>query len=103
MITTADLQPYQEAGVVAAARALHRSTRTINALAYSLGFEFKTHTEIELERRWQTRRQMVADVRRLARQRLPQREICEQLGITRWVLRHIADEYNIDINSRSYG
>lgn len=103
MITAADLQPYQEIGVVAASRALHRSTRTINAIAHELGFEFRTHTEIELERRWQLRRQMVADVRSLARQRLSQREICERLGITRAVLRHIADEYSIDINSRSYG
>lgn len=103
MITTADLQPYQEAGVVAAARALRRCTRTINTTAHALGFEFKTGTEIELNRRRKQRRQMVADVRSLARQRLSQREICERLGITRCVLRHIADEYSIDINSRSYG
>lgn len=102
-ITPADLEPFRESGVVAAAKALRRSARTINAAAMRLGFRFSTHTAAELYRREQYRKSMAGKVRNLARQRLSQREICEQLGITRWVLRHIADEYRIDINSRSYG
>lgn len=103
MITPETLACFERAGVVAAARAFHRSTRTIGRLAKQFGVEFKTDTERQLERRRKERAALAPAVRKLARQRLSQTQICDALGITRWVLRHIAEEYRIDINSRSYG
>lgn len=103
MITPETLACFKRAGVVAAARAFHRSTRTIGRLAKQFGIEFKTDTERQLERRRKERAALAPVVRKLARQRLSQAQICEALGITRWVLRHIAVEHHIDINSRSYG
>lgn len=103
MITRESLAPFESLGVVAAAKALRRSTRTINQLARELGFYFKTFTEREQYRRERHRKSLAGQVRALALKRLSQREICEELGITRWVLRHIAKEHRIDINSRSYG
>lgn len=101
MITAADLKQYESAGVVAAARALHLHTTTVHRLASQLGVTFKTCTEREQYRREKVRRALAGKVRALALKRMSQREICEQLGITRCVLRHIASEHNISINSRS--
>lgn len=102
MITPESLARFEQAGVVAAARAFHRSTRTIGHLAKQFGVEFKTATERQLERRRKERAALAPTVRKLARQRLSQAQICAQLGITRAVLRRIASEYHIDINSRSF-
>lgn len=101
MITADQLRQFESAGVIAAARALHRHTTTINRIAAKIGFEFKTCTERERYRRERHRKSLVGQVRKLARQRMTQREMCEALGITRWVLRRIAAENQIDINSRS--
>lgn len=46
MITRESLARFERDGVVVAAKALHRSTRTINRLAKSLGVEFQTHTDV---------------------------------------------------------
>lgn len=100
-MTRDQLQPYAYKGVVAAARAFHMHTTTMHRIARSIGFEFKTCTEREQYRREQIRKGLARNVRELARQRKSQREICEALGITRAVLRHIADDFKIDINSRS--
>lgn len=103
MITPEVLARFDHAGVVVASRALHHSTRTINRIAKQLGVEFKTATELQLEQRRKERAALAPTVRKLARQRFSQAQICEQLGITRGVLRRIAREHSIDINSRSFG
>lgn len=103
MITRESLEAYAESGVVAAARGLHFSTRTINRLAARLGVEFKTGTDLQRERRRRGRAKLAPMVRALSRQRLSQARICAALGITRAVLRRIATEHHIDINSRSLG
>lgn len=102
MITADQLQQYQDAGVVAAARGLHLHTTTIHRLARIFGVTFRSNnTTAEQYRRERERNAMAGKVRELARRRMTQREICEALGITRWVLRRIAAEHHIDINSRS--
>ncbi|MCY1301791.1 hypothetical protein D9M71_67220 [compost metagenome] len=103
MITRESLARFEHDGVVLAAKALRRSTRTINRLAKSLGVEFQTHTDVQRARWRRQREKMAGRVRALARQRLTQAQICAELGITRAVLRHIAAEHHIDINSRSLG
>lgn len=100
MITLETLSQYESLGVVAAARALQLHTTTVHRLARRLGFRFKTHTADEQLRRQQMRRRLSVRVRVLARMGLSQREICEQLDITRAVLRRIASEHGIDINNR---
>ncbi|MDH4581423.1 hypothetical protein E8F20_05975 [Pseudomonas sp. BN415] len=101
MISRESLETYADAGVVAAARGLHFSTRTINRLAEQLGVEFKTHTPQQLERRQQQRDRLAPAIAELAAQGLSQREICERLGITRAILRRTAEEHWIDINNRA--
>jgi DNA-binding MurR/RpiR family transcriptional regulator len=103
MITRESLEAYADAGVVAAARGLHFSTRTINRLARKLGVEFKTYTDQQRERRRRERARLAPSVRALSRQRFSQARICDELGISRAVLRRIAAEHHIDINSRSFG
>ena len=103
MITPETLSCFERAGVVAAARAFHRSTRTIGLLAKQFGVEFKTDTKRQRERRRSERAALAPEVQKLASQRNSQAQICEALGITRWVLRQIAEEHCIDINSRSHG
>lgn len=89
--------------MVAAARALRLHTTTVHRLAARLGITFKTCTLAEQSRRERARKALAGKVRKLARQRMSQREICEALGITRATLRRIAAEGCIDINSRSLG
>ncbi|MCV0420109.1 MAG: hypothetical protein K5804_17850 [Microbacterium sp.] len=103
MITADQLRKYESAGVVAAARALHLHTTTIHRLALQLGVTFKTCTEREQYRREKVRKGLAGKIRALALKRMSQREICEQLGITRCVLRHTAAEHRINIDSRSLG
>lgn len=102
MITAAQLQQYEKAGVVAASKALKLSTRTINRLARQLGVKFATNnTEVEQYRRERERNAMAGKVRSLAAKRMTQGEMCKALGISRNTLRRIGREHRISINSRS--
>lgn len=99
MITADQLKPFIDKGVVAAGKALRRDTRTIKREARRLGISFSTCTEEERYRRQRERARLASKIRPLARQRFSQRQICEALGITRDVLRRIAAEHSININS----
>lgn len=101
MITAAQLQQYESAGVVAASKALRLHTATIHRLAKQLGITFKTCTMAEQCRRERARKAMAMQLRPLARQRMTQKQMCAALGISRAVLRRTATENGIDINSRA--
>jgi hypothetical protein len=88
-----------DAGVYAAAKALGRSTRSINRIAKQHGIEFSTNTEATRQRRRADRDALAAKISELAGTR-SQSQICEALGITRAILREIAEIHYIDINSR---
>lgn len=93
------LRQFTSAGVYAAAKALGRSTRTINRIAKQHGIEFSTNTEATRQRRRPEREALAAQIKVLAGSR-SQSQICEALGITRYVLREIAEIHLIDIDSR---
>jgi hypothetical protein len=101
LITLADLQPYETAGVVAAARAFRLHTTTVHRMAERLGFVFKTCTEREQYRREKERKAMAPKIRAMAAKRMTQAEMCRELGCTRFVLRRAAREARININSRA--
>jgi len=94
------LPEYADAGVVAAAKAFHRSARTISRIAVEHGVQFNTLTAKTRQARREARACLVDQIAKLARARRTQAEICTLLGISRWVLRSTAEEHNIDINSR---
>ncbi|SDS77580.1 hypothetical protein SAMN05216496_2393 [Pseudomonas sp. Z003-0.4C(8344-21)] len=96
------LHRFADAGILAASKALHRSTRSLNRIASEHGIEFTTCTARTMESRRQNRASMVAQIKALAGTR-SQAEICAALGITRAVLRELAEIYEININSRSKG
>ncbi|UZJ58604.1 hypothetical protein OKW98_18680 [Pseudomonas sp. KU26590] len=93
------LHQFKEAGVYAAAKALGRSTRSINRIAQQHGIEFSTPTKATSERRRAERDALAAKIKELAGTR-SQAQICEALGITRAILREIAEIHFIDIDSR---
>lgn len=93
------LRQFTSSGVYAAAKALGRSTRSINRIANQHGIEFSTPTKVTRERRRTERDVLAAKVRELAGTS-SQSQICEALGITRYVLREIAEIHLIDIDSR---
>jgi len=101
LITLADLQPYESAGVVAAARALRLHTTTVHRLADRLGFKFKTCTEREQYRREKARKAMAPKIRAMAAKCMTQAQMCAELGVSREVLRRAAREAGININSRA--
>lgn len=102
MITAAQLQQYEKAGVVAAAKALRLGTRTVNRLARQLGVKFATNnTEIEQYRRERERKALASKVRKLASKCMTQADMCQELGVSRNTLRRIGREHRININSRS--
>lgn len=107
MIARESLARFESLGVVAAAKALRRSTRTINKLAQQLGVEFHATggrpTDRELSKMKKRQDGVAKQIREMARKRMSQSKICAALGITRAVLRRIATEHHIDINSRSLG
>ncbi|RJG10965.1 hypothetical protein D3879_14905 [Pseudomonas cavernicola] len=94
------LRQFTEAGVLAAAKALRRSTRTINRIAIEHGIQFTTGTAETMKSRRRSRDAMAAQIAQLAGTHT-QAEICAALGITRFVLREIAEIHGIDINSRN--
>jgi predicted XRE-type DNA-binding protein len=96
------LHQFADAGVFAASKALHRSTRTLNRIALEHGVEFSTSTARTMKARRQNRASMVTQIKALAGTR-SQAEICTALGITRAVVRELAEIHNININSRSKG
>lgn len=96
------LHQFADAGIFAASKALCRSTRSLNRIAAEHGIEFSTSTARTMKARQLNRASMVPHIRALAGTQ-SQAGICEALGITRAVLREIAEIHNIDINSRSKG
>lgn len=96
------LHQFADAGVFAASKVLGRSTRTLNRIATEYGIEFSTSTARTMEARRLARASVVTQIKALAGKH-SQAEICKALGITRPVLRELADIHNININSRSRG
>ncbi|MBP3996719.1 hypothetical protein [Pseudomonas koreensis] len=97
-----ELHQFTDVGVYAASKALHRSTRSLNRIAIEHGVEFKTSTARTMEARREQRASMVSQIKALAGTQ-SQAEICAALGITRAVLRELAEIHDININSRSKG
>jgi hypothetical protein len=93
------LHQYVDAGVFAAAKALGRSTRSINRIAKQYGIEFSTTTAATMQKRWRERESLASRIRALAGI-MSQADICQKLNITRAVLRETAEIHFIDINSR---
>jgi predicted XRE-type DNA-binding protein len=99
----AALQRYVDAGVLAASKALRRSTRSINRIAAEHGFEFSTCTARTMESRRKARASLVTQVKALADSGAHQAEICSALSITRAELREIAEINHINIDNRTKG
>lgn len=95
------IRGYTEAGVCAAAKALGKSTRTINYIAALYGIKFATTTAATLEERRKAEAKLVPRIRRLAQANLSQVAIAEQVGISRMTLRRIARYHSISLNSRA--
>ncbi|MBC4813627.1 hypothetical protein H8L49_27895 [Klebsiella quasipneumoniae] len=99
----AALPRYVDAGILAASKALGRSTRALNRIAAEHGVEFSTCTAKTMEARRRARASLVTQVKALAESRTHQAEICSALGITRAALREIAEINHINIDNRSRG
>lgn len=95
------IRGFTKLGVCAAAKALGKSTRTINYIAGLYGIKFATTTAATLEDRRKAEAKLVPRIRRLARANMSQMAIAEQLGIGRIVLRRIAHFHGITLNSRA--
>lgn len=93
------LQQFVDVGVFAAAKALGRSTRSINRIAKQYGIEFTTITPSVMRKRRAEREALKDRIAALAGIHT-QAEICAELGITRFILREIAEIHFIDIDSR---
>jgi len=101
MITAAQLEPFVNSGFVAASKVLKLRPTTIQRLAKELGVTFAANNTLAQQyHREKARKAMVGKVRELARKRMTQRDICRELGITRAILRRIASEAGININSK---
>ncbi|MGF6208241.1 hypothetical protein [Pseudomonas frederiksbergensis] len=94
------IRGYTEAGVCAAAKALGKSTRTINYIASLYGIKFATTTDATLEARRKEEAKLVPRIRQMAKAGMTQVAIADQLGIGRIVLRRIARFHGITLNSR---
>ncbi|UZE14757.1 hypothetical protein [Pseudomonas sp. B21-053] len=95
------IRGFTGAGVCAAAKALGKSTRTINYIAGLHGIKFATTTDATLEARRKEEAKLVPRIRRMAKAGMTQVAIADQLGVGRIVLRRIARFYGITINSRA--
>lgn len=103
-LTHSSLEPYRQSGIAAASRALRRHNRTIAREAQRLGFEFAANNTATARERSQRQRASLAPVVIiLSGLQISQERISAHLGITRAILRRIASEHHIDINSRSLG
>lgn len=102
MITAATLEPFTSLGFVAASKALKLRPTTIQRLAKELGVTFAANNTLAQQyHRERARKAMAGKVRALARKRMTQADMCADLGITRAVLRRIASENKININSKA--
>lgn len=95
------IRGYTDAGVCAAAKALGKSTRTINYIAGLYGIKFATTTDATLEDRRKEEAKLVPRIRRLAKANMSQVTIAEQVGVSRMTLRRIARFHGITLNSRA--
>jgi len=95
------IRGYTKLGVCAAAKALGKSTRTINYIAALYGIKFATTTAATLEERRKEEAKLVPRIRRMAKANMSQMAIAEQLGIGRIVLRRIARYHGITLNCRA--
>lgn len=94
------IRGFTSAGVCAAAKALSKSTRTINYIAGLYGIKFATTTDATLEDRRKEEAKLVPRIRRLAKANISQVTIAEQVGVSRMTLRRIARFHGITLNSR---
>lgn len=89
-------------GVTTIAKAMRHSTRTINTLANRYGIEIASNNAAStIERKRRQRAALAPKVQRLANRGIIQVDIAAKLGITRFDVRRIAAEYQININSRA--
>ncbi|WP_415760283.1 hypothetical protein [Pseudomonas sp. LT1P18] len=95
------IRGFTSAGVCTAAKALGKSTRTINYIAGLYGIKFATTTDATLEDRRKEEAKLVPCIRRMAKAGMTQVAIADQIGIGRIVLRRIARFHGITLNSRA--
>lgn len=95
------LRSFEDLGVCAAAKDLRMKPETLNRIAKQYGIMFSTNTAANVSERWADRAKLVPRIRELNRKGLSQAKICRELGITRIVLRGIAERHGININSRA--
>jgi hypothetical protein len=94
------IRGYTDAGVCAAAKALGKSTRTINFIAGLHGIKFAATTDATLEDRRKEEAKLVPRIRRMAKAGMTQIAIADELDVGRIVLRRIARFHGITLNSR---
>lgn len=95
------IRGFTDVGVCAAAKALGKSTRTINYIAGLYGIKFATTTAATLDEQRKAEAKLVPRIRQLAQTNLSQVAIAEQVGISRMTLRRIARFHGITLNSRA--
>lgn len=95
------LRGFIDQGVYAASRAIGKKPETLNRIAERHGIMFSTNTAANVADRWAGRVQLVQQIVALNKKGLSQAKICLVLGITRIVLRGIAERHGININSRA--
>lgn len=89
-------------GITTIAKAMRHSTRTINTLANRNDIAFSSNSAAStVERNRRLRAALAPKVQRLANRGMIQVDIATQLRITRAVVRRIAAEHEININSRA--
>lgn len=86
-------------GLSIAAKALHMDTRTIKRIAELNGILFTTDTHANNAEKWKSREALSVQIREMSDAGVSQSKIGKALGITRWVLRGIAEKHQININS----
>lgn len=95
------LRGFIDQGVYAASRAIGKKPETLNRIAERHGIMFSTNTAANVADRWADRVKLVPQIVALNKKGLSQAKICLVLGITRIVLRGIAERHGININSRA--
>jgi hypothetical protein len=95
------IRGFTDVGVCAAAKALGKSTRTINYIAGLYGIKFATTTAATLDEQRKAEAKLVPRIRRLAQANMSQIAIAEQVGISRMTLRRIASFHGLTLNSRA--
>jgi len=91
------LRAHRHLGVIAAAKAAHLSTRTVNKIAKRNAIEFETYTA---EKQAERHRTMAPVIRRLVVQGASQNQMAAQLGISRTSLQTIARSEDINLPTR---